>query len=172
MAAQLLEKFDINIDQPLGIRLDDYFSKSYELVTGKSITTRSSSRRHLALFIENPVPNLARHGLFYAICDNAMVPGPSVLNSSITSTTSRRVLMYYYYMRAAAGVRIWWKQYLNTLQIVQFVLDLGFIYFLLAKAAQEQQQQQQKRRGANRASKAVNSSSGSSGSKKPKSKHI
>jgi hypothetical protein len=32
-------------------------------------------------------------------------------------------------MRSAAGVRIWWKQYLTTLQIVQFVLDLGFIYF-------------------------------------------
>ncbi|KAF9581874.1 hypothetical protein BGW38_000951 [Lunasporangiospora selenospora] len=48
---------------------------------------------------------------------------PIVLNLTV------HVLMYYYYMRSAAGVRIWWKQYLTTLQIVQFVLDLGFIYF-------------------------------------------
>jgi len=47
----------------------------------------------------------------------------------ITLNLTVHVLMYYYYMRSAAGVRIWWKQYLTTLQIVQFVLDLGFIYF-------------------------------------------
>ncbi|KAG0370619.1 fatty acid elongase [Gamsiella multidivaricata] len=135
----------------------------------------------LLLFIENLVPILARHGLFYAICDagawtqrlellyylNYLVKYweladtvflvlkkkpleflhyfhhsmtmilcfvqlgghtsvswvPIVLNLTV------HVLMYYYYMRSAAGVRIWWKQYLTTLQIVQFVLDLGFIYF-------------------------------------------
>ena len=47
----------------------------------------------------------------------------------ITLNLTVHVLMYYYYMRSAAGVRIWWKQHLTTLQIVQFVLDLGFIYF-------------------------------------------
>ena len=39
--------------------------------------------------------------------------------------------MYYYYARAAVGVRLWWKKYLTTLQIVQFVIDLGFIYYCL-----------------------------------------
>lgn len=47
----------------------------------------------------------------------------------ITLNLTVHVFMYYYYMRSAAGVRIWWKQYLTTMQIVQFVLDLGFIYY-------------------------------------------
>jgi hypothetical protein len=37
--------------------------------------------------------------------------------------------MYYYYFRAAGGARIWWKKYLTTLQIVQFIIDLFFVYF-------------------------------------------
>jgi fatty acid elongase 3 len=36
--------------------------------------------------------------------------------------------MYYYYFRTASGVKIWWKQYLTTLQIAQFVIDLVVIY--------------------------------------------
>jgi len=29
----------------------------------------------------------------------------------------------------AAGYQIWWKKYLTSLQITQFVLDMGFVYF-------------------------------------------
>lgn len=38
------------------------------------------------------------------------------------------VLMYYYYFRTASGAKIWWKQYLTTMQIIQFVIDLVVIY--------------------------------------------
>ncbi|KAK3848002.1 MAG: fatty acid elongase [Linnemannia gamsii] len=236
MAAQrLLEKANFSIDQPFGIKLDDYFSKGYELVTGgrpidsfvfqEGVTPLSTqyevamwtvtylfvifggrqvmknqdafklkhlfilhnflltvaSGALLMLFVENLVPILARHGLFYAICDdgawtqrlellyylNYLVKyweladtvflvlkkkpleflhyfhhsmtmilcfvqlggHTSVSWVPITLNLTVHVLMYYYYMRSAAGVRIWWKQYLTTLQIVQFILDLGFIYF-------------------------------------------
>ena len=39
------------------------------------------------------------------------------------------VVMYWYYFQAARGVKIWWKKYITMLQIVQFIIDLIFVYF-------------------------------------------
>ena len=36
---------------------------------------------------------------------------------------------YYYYLMTTAGYKIWWKKYLTTLQISQFVIDLFVVYF-------------------------------------------
>jgi fatty acid elongase 3 len=45
--------------------------------------------------------------------------------SSRWYTDSQR---YYYYAETSRGAKFWWKKYLTTLQIIQFVVDLGFIY--------------------------------------------
>lgn len=37
--------------------------------------------------------------------------------------------MYFYYFQTARGVKVWWKQYITVLQILQFLIGLGFIYF-------------------------------------------
>jgi len=34
------------------------------------------------------------------------------------------IVMYYYYAVSAVGIRVWWKKYLTTLQILQFVVDV------------------------------------------------
>ncbi|KAG9308645.1 GNS1/SUR4 membrane protein [Chiua virens] len=39
------------------------------------------------------------------------------------------VLMYYYYYAAAGGARLWWKRYLTTIQITQFMIILAACAF-------------------------------------------
>ncbi|BGP12818.1 hypothetical protein JCM10213_008079 [Rhodosporidiobolus nylandii] len=135
----------------------------------------------LALMLEEIVPIVWKHGLFYAICaDEAWTPRmetyyiinyffkywelfdtvflvvkkkelqflhvfhhtatavlcytqlngrTSVSWVVITLNLFVHVLMYYYYFMTAAGYKIWWKRYLTTLQITQFVIDLFTVYF-------------------------------------------
>lgn len=47
------------------------------------------------------------------------------------------VIMYYYYALSALKIRVWWKKYLTTLQISQFIVDvviIGYAYASFIKA--------------------------------------
>ncbi|KAG2188336.1 hypothetical protein INT44_001089 [Umbelopsis vinacea] len=155
------------------IPLKTVFMLHNVLLTGASLAL-------LLLFIEQLSPIIARHGVFYAVCNDSAWTQPlellyylnylvkyweladtvflalkkkkleflhyfhhsatmvlcytqlcgktSVSWVPITLNLAVHVAMYYYFFRTASGAKIWWKQYLTTMQIIQFVIDLGFIY--------------------------------------------
>ncbi|ORZ18632.1 GNS1/SUR4 family-domain-containing protein [Absidia repens] len=69
------------------------------------------------------------HSLTMVLCYTQLGGQTSVSWVPIVLNLTVHVLMYYYYFRTASGAKIWWKRYLTTMQIVQFVIDLFAIYF-------------------------------------------
>ncbi|CCL98961.1 uncharacterized protein FIBRA_00969 [Fibroporia radiculosa] len=69
------------------------------------------------------------HSATALLCYTQLNGRTSVQWIPITINLSVHVLMYYYYYATAGGAKIWWKKYLTTMQIVQFVIDLFAVYF-------------------------------------------
>jgi len=72
------------------------------------------------------------HSFTMVLCYVELVGRVTVSWLVITINLAIHVVMYYYYARTSViKKRVWWKKYLTTMQIVQFIIDVAVIYAIL-----------------------------------------
>ncbi|KDR69578.1 hypothetical protein GALMADRAFT_271961 [Galerina marginata CBS 339.88] len=100
--------------------LINYYFKYLELLDTVFLVLKKKPLQFLHVF---------HHSATALLCYTQLNGKTSISWAVITLNLAVHVVMYYYYYATAGGAKFWWKKYLTTMQITQFVIDLGLVYF-------------------------------------------
>jgi len=92
-----------------------YLSKMYEFLDTVIQILRKKTPSFLHVY---------HHCITLALCWVTIVEGNPMQWADITANLFVHIIMYYYYYLTEQGIRVWWKKYITTIQIIQFVWDI------------------------------------------------
>jgi len=94
-----------------------YLSKMYEFLDTVFQVLRKKSLQFLHVY---------HHCVTLMLCWVTIVEGNPMQWADITANLFVHAIMYYYYYISDRGIVVWWKKYITTIQIIQFVWDLAW----------------------------------------------